>query len=158
MTRLRIALLACASLLTPAIAQADIYKCVDEQGHTTYTNDKPSPERRKSCTLMTREAPVSTVAPQRRASTPTPANFPRVDNDTQKRRDDDRRTILETELGNERKLLDAARKELTEQEGVRLGDEKNYQKYLDRIQSYKDKVALHERNIEALNKELAKLR
>ena len=39
-----------------------------------------------------------------------------------------------------------------------MGDEKNYQKYLDRIQGYKDKVALHERNIEALNKELAKLR
>jgi hypothetical protein len=51
-----------------------------------------------------------------------------------------------------------ASKELTEQESVRLGDERNYQKYLDRVQSFKDKVALHERNIEALNKELAKLR
>ncbi|KAF7600789.1 MAG: hypothetical protein CGU28_00690 [Candidatus Dactylopiibacterium carminicum] len=151
-------LLACAGLLAPGIAHADIYKCVDDQGHTTYTNDRPAQERRKQCTLMTREQPVSTVSPIRSSSTPTPANFPRVDQSTQKRRDDDRLRILETELDSESKQLETARKELTEQESVRLGDERNYQRYLDRIKTYKDKVELHERNIEAINREISKLR
>jgi hypothetical protein len=41
---------------------------------------------------------------------------------------------------------------------VRSGDEKNYQRVLDRLQPYKDKVALHERNVEALRKEIRNLR
>ena len=40
---------------------------------------------------------------------------------------------------------------------MRLGDERNYQKYLDRIQGLKDNVALHERNVDALRKEISKL-
>ncbi|MGL4408555.1 MAG: DUF4124 domain-containing protein, partial [Zoogloea sp.] len=47
---------------------------------------------------------------------------------------------------------------LAEQEAVRYGDERNYQKVLDRLQPYKDKVQMHERNIEALRRELANLR
>ena len=43
-------------------------------------------------------------------------------------------------------------------EATRLGDERNYQKYLDRVQGLKDNVALHEKNVEALNKELAGIR
>jgi hypothetical protein len=41
---------------------------------------------------------------------------------------------------------------------VSTGDEKNYQKVVDRIQPYKDRVAQHERNIQAINKELSNLR
>ncbi|NSL56268.1 DUF4124 domain-containing protein [Uliginosibacterium aquaticum] len=146
------------SLLT-GNALADIYKCVDDSGHTTYTNDKPEAGQRKACSLMTKEQPVTTVPAQRKSSAqPSPAAFPKVDTDTQKGRDNDRRKILETELETEQKLLAQARKDLAEQEAVRLGDEKNYQKYIDRIQSYKDKVALHERNVESLNKEIAKLK
>ena len=142
-------------------AQADIYKCVDDNGHTTYTNDKPGSA--KNCSLMTKDQPVSTAAQQtakksRAATTPTPSSFPKVDGDTQKTRDNDRRKILETELETETKALAAAKKDLAEQEANRLGDEKNYQKYLDRVQKYKDAVSLHERNIEALNKEIAKLK
>ena len=153
---LRLAALA-ACLLTSA-AQADIYKCLDDSGHTTYTNGKPETGQ-KNCVLMTKDQPVSTApAPRKAAATPTPPAFPKVDGDTQKSRDNDRRKILETELETETKALAASKKELAEQEASRLGDEKNYQKYLDRIQGYKDKVALHERNIDALNKEIAKLR
>ncbi|MBS1208706.1 MAG: hypothetical protein H6R19_1104 [Proteobacteria bacterium] len=145
-------------LLAPT-AQADIYKCVDDSGHITYTNDKPAAGQR-SCSLMTKDQPVNSAAPlaPKKATAPSPAGFPKVDSDTQKNRDTDRRKILETELETETKALAAARKELAEQEATRLGDEKNYQKYLDRIQGYKDKVTLHERNVEALNKEIAKLK
>jgi hypothetical protein len=37
-------------------------------------------------------------------------------------------------------------------------DERNYQKALERLQPYKDKLQIHERNIEALRKEIANLR
>ncbi|MCC6658486.1 MAG: DUF4124 domain-containing protein, partial [Rhodocyclaceae bacterium] len=75
-----------------------------------------------------------------------------------KARDNDRRKILDQELATEQKMLDEARKALAEQEAVRTGDERNYQRVLDRLQPYKDKVALHERNIEALKKEIGNLR
>ncbi|WP_347248282.1 hypothetical protein [Zoogloea sp.] len=83
--------------------------------------------------------------------------FPRVDTGTQKARDSDRRRILDEELANEQKALDAARRELASQESVRT-DERNYQKALERLQPYKDKLQIHERNIEALRKEIANLR
>ena len=40
----------------------------------------------------------------------------------------------------------------------RRGDERNYQKVLDRLQPFKDKVDLHKRNIEALRREISGLR
>jgi len=152
-------------------AHADIYKCVDEMGHTTYTNDKPAPGV-KGCALMSREQPISTVPSStgsRRSSggnsassgansSSSPAGFPKVDESTQKSRDGDRRKILEQEKAKEQQELDSARKELAEQEAVRNGDEKNYQKYLDRVKGFKDAVQLHERNIESINKEIANLR
>lgn len=136
-------------------AWADVYKCVDEDGHVTYTNTKPSPKAK--CSALSRDQRVSTV-PGRAASTPSPAGFPRVNGDVQKARDNDRRVILEQELAAEQKNLDQAKKELAEQESIRTGDERNYQRVLDRLQPFKDKVALHERNLEALKKEIGNLR
>lgn len=150
-------------LLCASGVQADIYKCVDDLGHVTYTNDKPAPGA-KGCSVMSREQPVSTVPAaggrksNSNASASSPAGFPKVDESTQKGRDNDRRKILEQERAKEMADLDQAKKELAEQEAVRNGDEKNYQKYLDRVQSYKDKVDLHQRNIDAINKELANLK
>ena len=85
----------------------------------------------------------------------TPPGFPKVDGETQKLRDNDRRKILEQELANEQKLLGQARNELAEQESMRLGSERNYQRVLDRLEPYKQKVKLHEDNIANLRRELA---
>jgi hypothetical protein len=142
-------------VLAVPLAKADVYKCVDEDGHVTYTNSKPSPKAK--CTTLSRDQRVSTV-PGRAASTPSPAGFPKVDGDTQKARDNDRRKILEQELAAEQKNLEQAKKDLAEQEAIRTGDERNYQRVLDRLQPYKDKVTLHERNIEALKKEIGNLK
>lgn len=156
-----------ASLLCSPLAIADIYKCVDEAGHVTYTNNKPTG---RGCNTLSRDQAVSSVpgpsTPSRPVSVPAPQSgassagvgFPRVDSGTQKARDNDRRRILEDELAAEQKSLETARKELEEQESVRYGNERNYQKVLDRVQPYKDKVQLHERNIEALRREISNLR
>lgn len=148
-------------LLAP-LAHADIFKCTDENGGTTYTNERPAPGKGRSCTLLQQE-PVNTIPalrrPAGRSTTPaSPASFPRVDESTQRARDNSRQKILQNELDSEQKQLADARKELEAQKAVRNGDERNYQKYLDRIKGYEDKVALHERNVEALNKELSRLR
>ena len=103
-------------------------------------------------------SPASPAAARPAARTPTPASFPKVEENAQKARDNDRRRILESELEAEQKNLAQAKKELADQEAVRSGDERNYQKVLDRLQPFKDKVALHERNIEAVQKEISRLR
>lgn len=142
------------------VAQADVYKCVDDSGRITYTNDKPVAGV-KGCTLLSRDQPVTSVpmnTPKRSAATPTPSNFPRVDDSTQRDRDNDRRRILQQELASEQGLLDAAAKELAAQEAVRNGDEKNYQKYLDRVQPFRDRVKQHENNISKLKTEINNIR
>ncbi len=147
------AILGLLSLCCISSAQAEIYKYVDKDGHVTYSN---VPIRgAKKINLD----PLNTIpATRARPESASPAGFPSVDSDTQRRRDDTRRKVLEDELAAERKLLDEAKKALAEQEAVRMGNERNYQKYLDRVQPYKDNVALHEKNIEALQKEISNLK
>lgn len=144
--------------LTAPQAAADIWECVDDSGNKRFTNIQ---SEAKGCKLLAVSAP-NVVAPPAKSSAkapakaaPRPADFPRVDGDTQKQRDNDRRRILDQELSNEQKLLDQARKELAEQESMRLGSERNYQRVLDRLEPYKKKVKLHEDNVANLRRELA---
>lgn len=138
-------------------AWGDVYKCVDPDGHVTYTNNKAAA---KGCKQLSSDLPVSTipsvkVPPHRQSGA---SDFPKVDEETQKSRDNDRRRILEQELATEQQQLQTARKALVEGEATRLGDERNYQKYLDRVQRLRDDVALHERNVDALQKEISNLK
>ena len=141
------------SLFLAQAAHADIYMSVDENGRKTYTNFP-----KKGAKKLILDSPSSMAVPKPRAPTATPPGFPRVDGEVQKQRDGTRRSILEQELAAERNLLDEAKKALAEGEATRLGDERNYQKYLDRVQGLKDNVSLHEKNVNALNKELAGVR
>lgn len=138
----------------PAMA-GTIYKCTDEGGGTLISNTKVN----KSCQAVVTGPESSMPAPKpKAAATPSPAGFPKVGEDAQKARDTDRRRILEQELAGEQKNLESAKKDLADQEATRGGDEKNYQRVLDRLQPYKDRVAQHERNIEAIQRELNNLR
>ncbi|MCE5181963.1 MAG: DUF4124 domain-containing protein [Betaproteobacteria bacterium] len=150
---MKIKLLILLSFLLSQAAYADIYKRVDENGHVTYSNTPLKGGKKVYLSPIPEGAPAKS-----KPSAATPQNFPRVDGGTQKKRDESRRGILEQELTAEQKLLEEARKALTEGEAVRLGGERNYQKYLDRVQGLKDEVTLHEKNIEALNKEIAGIR
>jgi hypothetical protein len=148
-----------ALLLAASAVQADIFKCVDEQGRVTYTNTRAP----KGCTTLNRDLPVTSVpaagSGNDKAGAPSgAASFPKVSDEVQRSRDGDRKRILSQELATEEKALEEARKALAEQEAVRFGDERNYQKVLDRLQPYKDKVELHQRNVEALKREIAGLK
>lgn len=152
--------LAIALALAPVAVRADIYECVDANGTKRFTNIKAEA---KGCKVLNISPPNTVPAPPRPTpaakgqakATPTPANFPRVEPDTQRQRDADRRRILEQELSSEERLLGQARKELSEQESVRLGNERNYQRVLDRLEPYKKRVKLHEDNVASLRRELA---
>ena len=138
-----------------APAWADTYKCIDANGRATYTNIKED-IRGKNCTLVMREISVVPAMPPARSApaTSAPSGFPKVDPATQKSRDDARRRILEEELTGEEKALADAKAELVQQESVRNGNERNYQRVLDRLQKYKDEVERHEKNVAALKKQL----
>ena len=139
-------------MLAGAHAWADIYKKVDENGRVTYSNI-PS----KGAQKLNLE-PLPSV-PGYKPPAGTPGDFPKIDADTQKGRDGKRRQLLENELEQEKKQLEDAKTALTEGEATRLGDERNnYQKYLDRVQRLKDAIAEHEKNVDALQQELAGLR
>jgi hypothetical protein len=154
----RLVFLLCAGLAGMSPTHADtLYKCKDDAGSTLYTNQKGEG---KNCVVLSRELPVTTVAPPPKAAprTPTPGGFPRVDGDTQRGRDSDRRKILEQEFATEQQNLEKARKALSEGEAVRPIDEKSQTKHQERIQELRSTVTLHERNIEALKRELANIK
>ena len=141
-------------VLTPALAHADMWKCVDTDGTVRYTNVKGDA---KCCKGLTLE-PINTAPPPPRAAQQKPANFPSVDNDTQRQRDAGRRKILEQELSQEQQQLETAKKQLAEQKDVRLGTEKNYARVEERLKPYEDRVKLHEVNVESLRKELSNVK
>lgn len=140
--------------------RAEIYECADQDGNKRFTNIAAEA---KGCKVLN-VGPVNTMAPvpakthAKGAVTPTPANFPRVDPQTQQQRDGQRRRILEQELSREQQQLEAARKALAEQEGTRNGSERNYQRVLERLEPYKNKVKVHEDNVANLQRELANTR
>jgi len=142
-------------------AHATLCKYVDQNGNVTYSDAVVKGATKATCFEAPPVPPPAPPTQKSSAPSTSPApsgGLPNVDPATQKKRDESRRKILESELATEEQALAGARKALAEGEAVRLGDERNYQRYLDRIQGLKDRVAQHERNVSALKQELANLR
>ena len=163
-----------------APAQAQIYKCEGADGVVEYSN-APSGAGAHNCKMM-QLAPITTI-PAPKLPPPKPAaagkgaadspaggagtaaarpagpeNFPRVDSATQRARDSDRKRILEDELRKEEDKLAELRKEYNNGEPERLGDERNYQKYLDRVQRLREDIARSEASLLAIRRELGTIR
>lgn len=171
-------LLLSVSLALASSAHATVYKCVDADGRITYTNDR---SLGRECTPLNPDLPVSSIpAPASRPAAapaspapPAAAGFPRVSPDAQRARDDTRRQILEGELAAEQAALDEARQALAAEEARDAPEDRNVrrqtadgrsyssinlEKRAERLQPYLDKVELHERNVEALRREMRGLR
>lgn len=146
----------------PVLAQADIYKAVDADGHVTYSS---TPIKGGKKIIL---EPLPTMVPpsgRSRSEAASPEDFPRVDGATQRSRDDARRKILEDELATEQKLLAEAREKLQVAEDTpqvyRGKDGKTYRavaRYEENVKTAQEEVSLHENNVEALKTELSKLR
>jgi hypothetical protein len=142
-------------------AQGSVCKYIDADGNIVFSNLPPEKgQRRISC--LSSEEPRRGSAPSASSgskSTPTPSGFPKVDADTQRARDDMRRKVLGDELAAEEKLLAEARASYASGAPVPLPEEQaNAAKYQERIGRLRQAVQLHERNIDALKKELGNTR
>jgi hypothetical protein len=171
----RCAAAAALALVVAAPAAAEICKYIDADGNIHYSNVPPDKGfRRLSCTLGDESpkkspsaAPATANGNAGAGSAPArpalpasaPAGFPRVDAETQKGRDDVRRKVLGDELSAEEKLLAEARTAYADGAPQPLPEERNdAEKYRQRIARLRESVALHEKNIEAIRKELAAMR
>lgn len=147
------------------IAHADIYKQVDAQGHVTYSNLKI-----KGATKLDIETPSGNTgnsentksANHEARKSPTPANFPKVDEKTQNQRDGTRKTILQSELDAEKTALADAKKAYEDgasnPEVYKTKDGKtmrNVPKYDEKIRALQAEIDAHQRNIELLQKEMS---
>jgi hypothetical protein len=131
---------------------SEMYKCTSKNGNTAYFNVPDGSPEGASAARNGGAAPGAT----RSATVPTPSSFPKVDAGTQKARDDLRRRVLQDELGNEEKLLAEAKLALGDGSPAPLPEERsNAQKYADRLGRLRQAVQLHERNVDALKRELA---
>ena len=146
----------CVPLALAVPAAAEICKYVDREGNMHYTNVAPEKGWKKlSCGVGGSTAPGEKGA----KSAPAPAGFPKVDTGTQKGRDDLRRKVLTEELATEEKLLAEARVAYAAGAPPALPEEREIpQKYAERLAKLRQGVVLHEKNIEALKKELAATR
>jgi len=146
----------CVPLAFAAPAAAEICKYVDRDGNMHYTNVAPEKGWKKlSCGVGGSAAPGEKGA----KSGAGPAGFPKVDTGTQRGRDDLRRKVLTEELATEEKLLAEARAAYANGAPPALPEEKEIpQKYAERLAKLRLGVVLHEKNIEALKKELAATR
>jgi len=145
-----------ATLAVGSVYAADgvTYKC---PGHV-YSNTISAKEAKdKGCTVLD-NAPVTVIqGPKPRA--PVAASGPagsKVDPADQRARDSDARRILEGELKREEDRLAEMKAEFNNGEPERQGNEKNYQKYLDRVADMKAAIGRKESDIAALKREIAK--
>ena len=135
--------------------EGSTYKCQTASGAWAYFN------------VPDLAAPPAATPPAARNGTgiaPVPGprtsgGFPRVDPETQRGRDDVRRRVLQDELTAEEKLLAQSRAEYAEGAPPALPEERSSpDRYRERIARLRQAVTLHERNVEALKKEIAGLR
>ena len=144
-----------------AQAQGTVYRCPGPP--VLYTDALSAKEaHEKGCRTIegTPITVVQTVKPRAGAAASAAEGARgaegRVDAGQQRVRDDERRRVLQNELRQaEERLANAQREFAAGQE--RRGDERNYQKYLDRMAELKDNIARYEADVQALKREIAKL-
>lgn len=151
-----------------AFAQSEsgkpVYRCPGTP--VLYTDSLSAKEAKdKGCTTL-EGAPITVIASPRRSPAPAAGGAPaatsprpdtRVDPNEQRIRDNDARRILELELRREEEALAELKKEYNNGEPERRGDERNYQKYIDRVAELKASLARKESDVAALKRELGKL-
>jgi hypothetical protein len=157
MKNLHFSFLLCLILAAPA--QAEIYKYVDESGNVTFTDVYKKGAKRIDIPSGPESLPSRGKSSINRASAnPSPADFPRIDAGTQKRRDDIRRQVLQDEISGERKNAAEAHRQLTLGERLAPGERATDASYLSRVKTLRDSVQQHEQNVVSIQRELANLK
>ncbi len=156
-----------AAVLAQSGAPATVYRC---PGPPVLYTDTLTPQEARERGCRTIEGTPITVIQGRQPPPPRPAASPatagtaaprppeaRIEPAAQRARDSDSRRILEGELRREQERLAELKREYNNGEPERLGNERNYQKYLDRVADLKSSIERKESDIAAIKRELAKL-
>ena len=154
-SRLLVCLILCV-LAVPVIAQG-VFVCVQPNGTREYRNNGDMRGCRKLDLETISTIPAPTANQQAKSAAIDPS-FPRIDSQIQKRRDQDRLQILTEEVRTEESRLSELRREYQNGEPERLGSERNYAKYQERVAQMKDDMLRTEKNIEALKREIGNLK
>ena len=160
--RTLVVLAVCGASLSAA-AQGEMYRCPNNDYKNTISEKEAE---RLGCKKLD-GAPVTVIQTTRpralpgSAGTPVPAaanaSGARVDSATQRERDSDARRILESELKQEEERLTGMKKDFNNGQPERLGNEQNYQKYLDRVAEMRAAIVRKEGDVSAIRRELLKL-
>lgn len=158
-----LAVLACFYSLTgiaQTAASAVVYRCPGNP--VLYTDAISGKEAKEKGCKVLEGAPITVIqSPKPRGTASVGAGAgpvgTRVDPADQRARDSDSRRILDAELKREEERLVVLKTELGNGEPERRGDEKNYQKYLDRVADMKSAIGRKESDIAAIKRELSKL-
>ena len=136
-------------------AQDVYYRCPNNVFTNTITAKEADA---RGCKAMEAQQPTTIPAPKVRAPAAVSpgAAASRVEAQEQKSRDTDAKKILQDELIKAQAQLDVLQKEYNNGQPERQGNEKNYQKYLDRTADLKAQIARTEADISAITRELAK--
>ena len=123
---------------------AQVFKCIDGAGKVTYGS---SLDPKMKCTPVTAEI---NIVPAVKPSPPAPS----------KARDpkEAQREALENQAREQELALGRAKKDLADQEGIRLLNEIYYQQKLDRLKPFQDKVEELEKPLAQTRAELDKLK
>jgi hypothetical protein len=156
-----IALIVLLAPLAGARAQErPVYRCPGPP--VLYTDALSAQEARDRGCRTIEGAPITIVPAVKPRAPNAPASGPRlaegrVDPADQRARDSDARRILSDELRREEDRLAALRKEFNNGEPERQGDERNFQRYMDRVAELKAAITRKEADVAALKRELGKL-
>jgi hypothetical protein len=149
---------AAALVAAPARAQVEtIWSCKDGNGRTHVTNLKEDTVGKECRIVQQQRVSVVPATKAPSAKSPSPAGFPKESAAERQSSKATQRDTIEKELNQEQSMLSDARKKLSEQEAIRSGNEKNYAKVLERLKPYQDTVEVHQKNVEALKRELGNL-
>jgi hypothetical protein len=131
-----------------------LWNCKDQNGRTILTNQQADTAG-KDCRIVQQQR--VNVVPATKAAARSPTGFPRESQSDRAASRAKQKDTIQQELTQEEAMLADARKKLSDQEAIRTGDEKNYAKVLERLKPYKDTVEVHQKNVEALKRELSNL-
>jgi vacuolar-type H+-ATPase subunit I/STV1 len=128
---------------TPSTAQSGVYKNIDESGNVTYSNIR-------SNTTEQLDLPPITVIPGIDSS----AVESKIKRRMESIKNEEQREEIENKITEEANRLEELRYEYKGGTPDRLGSERNYQRYLDRVERLKNEISVSEKNLETLNAEL----
>jgi predicted RNase H-like nuclease (RuvC/YqgF family) len=139
--------------------QVAVYRCPGPP--VLYTDALTAQEAKAKGCRTIEGAPVTVMqmAKPRPVQGTTGASRPegKVDPTEQRTRDTDAKRILEAELRREEERLAELQREYNNGEPERRGEERNYQRYIERVAELKTSLARKEEDIAAIKRELAKL-